>query len=167
MQHTPKLFEAAKLAAAFKGPRDYFPGMAVVWARARDGERAVNVLGAPSYPEYWPATIFANGVAQMLLQSHAGEIDVLPALPKLWSKGRVYGIRAEGGFTLNFSWKDGRIETLSVFSACGKPAQVRCQGVLPTIRSGGKQLAAQTVSEDVIRFATEKGKWYVLAVREE
>jgi len=166
MQHTPKLFEAAKIAAAFKGSKDRFPGMAVVWARARDGERAVKMLGAPSYPEYWPATIFANGVAQILLQSHAGEIDVLPALPKLWGEGRVYGIRAEGGFTLRFSWKGGKIKTLSIFSARGELAQVRCKGILTTVRCDGRRITARSVSNDVIRFETEKGKWYVLTVRQ-
>jgi len=166
MQHTPKLWKAAKIAKGFKGRGNKYPGSAVMWARAREGDQAVKVLREPWHPrEYWMPNILGNGVAQMLLQSHAGEMDVLPALPGIWAEGRVCGIRAEGGFTLDYSWRDGKVEKLSVLSKHGNMAQVRCNGIVPEVHRGGKPVKAEKVSESVIRFETQEGQLYELKVK--
>ncbi len=66
------------------------------------------------------------GIAEMLLQSHAGEIHLLPALPTAWPKGSVAGLCARGGYVLDLAWNEGRLASVVIHSNLGGEVALRC-----------------------------------------
>lgn len=78
------------------------------------------------------------GVAEMLMQSTPTTVTLLPALPKAWSAGSVEGLKARGGFTLGFTWNDGKVVSATIASATGGATTVKANGkqVKVTLRAG-------------------------------
>lgn len=137
------------------------------WARLHDGNHAFlmlknglkyvdatqeNIKGGGTYANLFdahpPFQIDGNfggtaGITEMLLQSHAGYIHLLPALPDNWQEGSIHGIRARGGFTIDMEWKKGKITRLSVTSHLGGTCRIR-----------------EGASEKEKMIETQKGKTY-------
>lgn len=167
---TPELLEAAKKSLGFRG--DDGTGWSLAWkinywARFLDGDHAYTMIqklfnpimdasvkkgGGGSYPNLFdahpPFQIDGNfggaaGILETLVQSHLGEIHLLPALPSALPKGHVSGLVTRGAFELEIGWKNSQLTTVKIKS-----------------RTGGKCVVRY--KDKVVTVPTEKGKTYQL-----
>ena len=140
---TPKLFEAAQTSLIQRGDTGGWPGAwrISLWARVGDGDRALNVLKNHVLRRLTPNLFNGRerfqidtnfgataGIAEMLLQSHGGEIHLLPALPKAWPTGSVKGLCARGNFEVDIEWKDGQLVQATIHANRDGTFRIAAQG---------------------------------------
>lgn len=215
---TPELFAAARNTLESRG--DISTGWSMgwkvnFWARMKDGNHAWQLISnqlrpvppearngqsGGTYPNLFdahpPFQVDGNfgctaGIAEMLVQSHDGAIELLPALPDIWKQGTVKGLMTRGGFKIDMTWKDGRLTKATIHSTLGgncrlrisnglkaapalKPvsgatnenpfftvAQVPQPLIVPGIKPGGTGVAATALYD----LPTEKGRTYQFTFR--
>ena len=158
---TPELSQAARVVLEHRG--DGATGWSMgwklnQWARLHDGNHSYvlygNLLKNGTADNLWdvhpPFQIDGNfggtaGVTEMLLQSHAGCIDLLPSLPDAWADGSITGLRARGNFGVDITWKGGCLSEARITSGSGGECRVR-------------------YGEHTLNFPTKKGKTYTLTL---
>jgi len=185
-EHTPELFDAARQSLRFRGDEGtgWSMGWKInFWARFKDGDHALRMLsrqlqltgssstrftGGGTYPNLFdahpPFQIDGNfgataGIAEMLLQSHAGYLELLPALPGKWEQGHVRGLQARGGFEVEMKWKSGRLERAEISSTRNGICAIRTT-VPIDVRQGGDIINVQESEFGIREFAAEAGVTY-------
>lgn len=178
---TPDLAKAAAVSLEKRGTsgdsrRSWtWAWRSALWARLGKGDKAQEMIrGLLTYntldnlfTTHPPFQIDGNlgitaGVCEMLLQSHAGEVAILPTLPPGWPEGSFKGLRARGGFEVDAAWKGGKLESASVKSLLGKELVLRLPGnpaKVKVTRGDGKSVEI-AAKEGVFRLPTEREASY-------
>jgi alpha-L-fucosidase 2 len=173
---TPELAAAAKHSLIFRGDLSTGWSMAWKinwWARLQDGYHAYKILsdaftyidptvtrdamsGGGTYPNLFdahpPFQIDGNfgataGITELLLQSHNGELALLPALPDAWKNGSIKGIKARGNFTVAIDWKEGKLLKATIVSGSGGRCRISALQPIKVIEVTSKKSTGSNVNE--------------------
>lgn len=150
-----------------------------LWARLRDGDRAhrclAGLLAERILPNLWddhpPYQLDGNlgataGIAELLVQSHRGVVDLLPALPPAWPDGSVTGLRARGGLTVDLRWRDRAVTALALTAGRTGPVTVRCPllATHPLLDGAGRPVRLDPAGPASVRFTARAGVRYRASV---
>nr|WP_321379701.1 glycoside hydrolase family 95 protein [uncultured Bacteroides sp.] len=176
---TPDLFDAARTTLIHRS--DVSTGWSMgwkvnFWARLLDGNHARKLItdqltlvdpvkekSGGTYPNFFdahpPFQIDGNfgctsGITEMLLQSHDGAIDILPALPDDWKKGSISGLRTYGGFDVNITWENNKVQKIIIKSHLGGNCRIRVPNEVTLV--GGKTLKVASGENSNPFFDTAK-----------
>ncbi len=162
---TPELFEAAKKTIEHRlshgGGHTGWSRAWIInfWARLLEPGKAYENIVALQQKSTLPNLLdvhppfqidgnfgVVSGITEMLMQSHEGEISLLPALPGEWAKGSIKGIVARKGFEVDMEWDEGKLQSLVVHSKLGNALQLRYGGIVKNL---------DTETGEVLRFNGE------------
>jgi alpha-L-fucosidase 2 len=146
-----------------------------LWARLYDGNRANSIfkgyIKEQAYPQlfakcFTPLQVDGTmgvtaAVSEMLVQSHEGVIDLLPALPDEWQSGKFSGVCARGAFELSFEWDKAKILKVEVLSKEGQVCRIDA-GSVASVTSDNKKVKFKKNTDGSIEFQTQKGAWYII-----
>ena len=148
-----------------------------LWARLYDGNRANKIFQGYIKDQCYPS-LFAKcftplqvdgsfgvsaGITEMLIQSHEGVIDLIPALPDEWLKGSFNGVCARGGFELKFKWENKIITSVEVLSKAGQVCRIKA-GSPSSVSNNGKKVKTTKYPDGSIEFETKTGNIYKLTI---
>jgi hypothetical protein len=146
-----------------------------LWARMHEPAGAINcysgLIARSTGPNLWNGGTFQidgnmgaiAAFGEMLFQSTAGPLELLPALPADWAAGAVNGARARGNFVVNEAWEGGKLTRAEITSGSGLVATVKYPGIAAyTVTSSTGALNVVRDSDDQIHFATAVGATYTI-----
>jgi alpha-L-fucosidase 2 len=147
-----------------------------LWARLYDGERGLKIfkgyLKEQACPQLFAKCFSAPqvdgtfgvgaAITEMIMQSHEGVIDLLPALPSEWNSGSFEGVCARGGFELDLHWDQGMITETRILSRSGEKCAID-PGVKASLSHEGKKVRYKTLDDGSIEFDTKEGETYLLS----
>jgi alpha-L-fucosidase 2 len=99
------------------------------------------------------------GIAEMLIQSHSGEISLLPALPEQWKTGAVEGLRTRGGYEIDMAWKDGTLSKALIKAHYDKTCRLRTKTPVKVL-DRNKEVPCNRLGENFVEFEVKSGKTY-------